>query len=383
MKRVVFFATLLALAAAAPSAQTYPSHVIKNGEITARVYLPDATSGFYKTTRFDWSGMIGSLEYKGHNYYGTWWTKITDIYDFGYEPNDDVISAEFTAGVGPAEEFGAIGYNDAKPGGLFVKPGIGALRRPDDSGYNHSRPYEIANGGRWDVKRNADSVEFTHTLSEPSIDFGYAYTKIIRLAKDKAQMTIEHVLKNTGGKPIVTNVYDHNFTTLDRQPPGPDFEISFPFALQRIQRGARPGGAAPGGAAEPSRGAPAPPAAGAAAQAPRGNPNPPNGSRCGQPQMQLLANPEGNKLVYTKALEGVECFQTSFTGFSANVSDHEIRIENRKVGAGVRITGDRPMSRFGYWSIKTVLAPEPYVDINVEPGQQFTWKWTYDYFATK
>ena len=108
--------------------------MIRNGEITARVYLPDAKAGFYRSTRFDWSGAIGSLEYKGHQYYGNWFTKITDIYDFGYDgPNDDVISAEFTAMVGPAEEFGAIGYNEAKPGGLFVKPGIGvaAPRRRD------------------------------------------------------------------------------------------------------------------------------------------------------------------------------------------------------------------------------------------------------------
>jgi len=94
----------------------------------------------------------------------------------------------------------------------------------------------------------------------------------------------------------------------------------------------------------------------------------------------LLANPEGTRLVYTKTLEGVECFQTSFTGFSADVADHRIRIENRKVGAGVQITGDRPMSRLGYWSIRTVLAPEPYVDIHVEPGQEFTWTLTYTYY---
>ena len=99
--------------------------------------------------------------------------------------------------------------------------------------------------------------------------------------------------------------------------------------------------------------------------------------------MQMLANPEGNRLVYTKVLEGVECFQTGFTGFGPTVTDHEIRIENRKVGAGVRITGDRPMSRFGYWSIRTVMAVEPYIDINVEPGKEFTWKWTYDYFVSK
>lgn len=75
--------------------------------------------------------------------------------------------------------------------------------------------------------------------------------------------------------------------------------------------------------------------------------------------------------------------QASFTGFSDRVEDHDIRVENTRVGAGVRITGDRPMSRFGYWSIRTVLAPEPYVDISIEPGEEFTWTWTYDYYVTR
>ena len=107
------------------------------------------------------------------------------------------------------------------------------------------------------------------------------------------------------------------------------------------------------------------------------------GTQCGQAVMQQLAGPQANKLIYTKVLEGSECYQTSFTGFSPDVKDHEIRIENKKVGAGVRITGDRPMTRFGYWSIRTVLAPEPYIDSDVAPGQEFTWKWTYEYYVTK
>jgi len=333
-----------------------PAHVLENGEITAKVYVPDAKVGFYRSTRFDWSGAIASLEYKGHNYYGNWFTKTTDIYDFGYEgPNEDVISAAFTAMVGPAEEFAVIGYNDAKPGGLFVKPGVGILRRADETPYNHSKPYEIANGGTWDIKRANDSIEFTHTLSEPALDFGYVYTKVIRLTKGKPQMTIAHRWKNIGKTAIQSNVYNHNFMTIDRQPPGPDYTITFAFEPQRVQRGTRPG-------------------------QPLG---PPNGSRCGRPEMQALAAPQGNRLVYTKVLEGAECFQASFTGFASTVEHHDLRIENTKVGAGVRITGDRPISRFGYWSIRTVMAVEPYIDISVEPGQEFTWTWTYDYFVLK
>ena len=257
-----------------------------------------------------------------------------------------------------------------QPGGLFVKPGIGVLRRVDDTRYNHSKPYEIANGGKWDVKRGSDSIEFRHTLSEPSIDFGYVYTKVIRLTKGKPQMTIEHVLKNTGTKPIVTNVYDHNFMTLDHQPPGPDYEISFPF--QTAARAAGAAGEAPAGRGAGRR--QAPPAPGPR----RRRPDAPLAARaesaewlaqCGQPQMQELANPQGNRLVYTKTLEGVECFQTSFTGFAPTSPITRSASRTRRSARACRSPATGRCPGFGYWSIRTVLAPEPYVDVNVEPGQ--------------
>lgn len=388
MKRLVASSALV-LAVGVVSAQNYPSHQITNGEITATVYLPDAKSGFYKTTRFDWSGAVGSLKYKGHDYYGIWWSKITDIYDFGYEgPNKDVISADFTAMVGPAEEFGALGYNDVPPGGLFVKPGVGVLKR-DEANYNHSLPYAIANGGKWDVKRSRDAVEFTHTLNEPSINFGYVYTKIVRLTPGKPQMTISHVMKNTGTKPIATNVYNHNFTTIDKQTTGPDIEVTVPWQMTRAARGGGAGRGAAGGT-PPAAGAPAPstPLGTGRQGPPPVDPSAPLaagqriGSQCGQAQMQSLAGPQGNKLVYSKVLEGAECYSASFTGFGAEAKDNDIRIENKKTGAGVHITGDRPLTRFGYWSIRTNVSPEPYIDLNIEPGQQFAWTYTYDYYTT-
>jgi len=359
--------TMLVLGAGLVSAQNHPSHRITNGEIIAAVYLPDARNGFYTSTRFDWSGGISSLKYKGHDYYGNWFSKITDIYDFGYEgPDKDVISADFTAMVGPVEEFGALGYDEVPAGGLFVKPGVGVLKR-DEMNYNHSRPYAIANGGKWDVKRSRDAVEFTHTLTEPSINFGYIYTKVVRLTPGKPQMTISHVMKNTGTRPIVTNVYDHNFTTIDKQSTGSDVEITVPWQMTlAVGRGGRAGQGAP------PLDSSAPLAAGQRM-----------GTQCGQAQMQALARSKGNKLVYAKVLEGSECYQTSFTGFGADAKDYDIRIENTKVGAGVHITGDRPLTRLGYWSIRTVVAPEPYIDLNIAPGQEFAWTYTYDYYTTR
>jgi hypothetical protein len=68
-------------------------------------------------------------------------------------------------------------------------------------------------------------------------------------------------------------------------------------------------------------------------------------------------------------LEGAECYQTRVQrllrrrreGFTT------FRIQNKKRGAGVHISGGSPLSRFGYWSIRAVMAVEPYVDINIEP----------------
>src|SRR5213593_1688217 len=46
-----------------------PQAVISNGQIRAKLYLPDPNDGFYRSTRFDWSGAVLSLEYAGHNFY--------------------------------------------------------------------------------------------------------------------------------------------------------------------------------------------------------------------------------------------------------------------------------------------------------------------------
>jgi hypothetical protein len=81
--------------------------------------------------------------------------------------------------------------------------------------------------------------DYAHALNDDTREqLEQALTELKNRSKIEFAVAL---VNNTGGKPIVTNVYDHNFTTLDKQPPGPDYEISFPFQLQRVQRGARPG----------------------------------------------------------------------------------------------------------------------------------------------
>jgi len=99
----------LALTVALLPAAEPPAAEIGNGQIKAKIYLPDPVKSFYRSTRFDWSGAVGSLEYKGHNFYGPLFYRIDPaVYDPGYDEKG-IVSAPFTAMVEPVEEFGTDG----------------------------------------------------------------------------------------------------------------------------------------------------------------------------------------------------------------------------------------------------------------------------------
>jgi hypothetical protein len=309
-----------------------PSASITNGPIQAKIYLPQAKRGFYQGTRFDWSGVIHSLQFGGHDYYGPWFTRTSpSVHDFVYE-GADIVAGPCSAITGPVDEFGPLGWDEAKPGGTFIKIGIGALRKPDDQQYDHYRQYEIADPGKWDIKKKSDAIEFTQTLQ--SSGFGYVYRKTVRLTSGKAEMVLRHSIKNTGKQVIKTSVYNHNFLVLDGKTPGPGITITVPFQIQ----------------------SPHPPAHG-------------------------LAEIRGNQIVYLNTLKDRDTVATPIQGFSESVSDHKIRIENSTAGAGMTIQGDRPLLSESLWSIRSVVAVEPYVAISIEPGKEFTWTSTYEYYT--
>jgi hypothetical protein len=291
---------------------------ISNGLITAKLLLPDAEKGYYRGSRFDWSGVIPELKYKEHDYFGQWFS----VYD----------PVLHDAICGPVEEFSAIGYETAPIGGEFFRIGIGSFRKPEERRFERFGYYELVNPGKWTVKRAKDHVVFTHRLNNFT-GYSYLYEKKVSLVKDKPQMVLEHTLKNTGEKAIVTNVYNHNFFTIDNQPTGPNSVIKFSF-----------------------------PASGTTEHP--------------------LAQITGQQVEYLRELMPKETVSFGdIQGHSNSVEDYDFRIENVKTGAGVRITCDRPVSRIFFWSSPTTQCPEPYMDINVQPGESFSWTITYDFYT--
>jgi hypothetical protein len=328
------------LAAASMAGQTYPgSHPeteISNGVLRVKIYLPDPEKGFYHGMRFDWAGVIASLEYKQHSYFGPFFEKfdpaVADV-----EIGDPVVAGIASAASGPVEEFigadeSALGYANAKPGEAFCKIGVGALRKIDNAPYSSYVNYPIVNGGKRSVKSGPDWIEFTQQVDCGS-GYSYDYTKTIRLAKADPAMTIEHRLVNQGAKAIETRVYDHNFLIIDHQTTGPSIELAFPFSPKPTK------------------------------------------------SLDPLAEIRGKQLLFPKELKGSDTFYGEFTGFSNNAVDYHIRAENTRTGAAVEITGDRPLVNLGVWAVRTVVAPEAFIEINISPGHEFSWKYSYRCYA--
>jgi hypothetical protein len=301
----------------------FPKASISNGLIHAVVYLPDAKNGYYRGSRFDWSGVVGCLAYKGHTYFGVWFPH--------YDPLlHDAIT-------GPVEEFrprdaSPLNYDQAKPSELFVKPGVGVLRRIDDGPFKFSAPYPIVDGGKWAVRSRGGRVSFRQDLKGPS-GISYLYKKVLKLDKHRPVLILEHEMKNTGGRTIETDVYNHDFFMLDGVPTGSGMVVRFPFE-------------------------------------PKAEPGFANGARI-----------DGKEIHYDRELQTGETASSSLTGFSSNVSDFDFIVENKNSGVGVEQTGDLPISSIFFWSIRTTICPEAYVHLKIAPGETAHWTIRYRFYA--
>jgi len=286
------------------------------------LFLPDATNGYYRSSRFDWAGVIGCVSYKGHTYFGEWFPR--------YDPTiNDAIT-------GPVEEFrtpdSELGYNDAAPGGHFVKIGVGVLRRLDDSPYKFGVVYPIVDAGKRTTRIRKRSVTFTQVLRS-DLSYSYIYEKTVKLDKHGAVLTLEHSLKNLGSKPIETNVYDHDFFMLDKKPTGPGMVARLGFP--------------------PTPDKPFPPA----------------------------ATIEGNEIVFHDTPSRGNSPQGYLTGYTGKSGEYNISVEDRTSHVGVEQTSASPIARFYFWSTATTICPEVYIHISVPPGKMQSWAIQYRFKA--
>jgi hypothetical protein len=343
MRRAAFAVAWLAGACCAASAQsqslagTLPAgaledfaHVaITNGLITAQVY-PPGKKELYLGTRFDHAGVVFHVTYKGQDYSTYWFDR------FVIDPSDE---SKYPTGTqhsccavsGPVEEFAPVGFEEAGMGGRFLKPGIGIFKRTNDK-YDQFPTLPVLNEGKRSFKATKNSAHFTQNLDDPQSGFGYSYVKTVTLVPGKPQMTIAHVLKNTGTKDIVTTVYCHNFLTLS--PGSEHMVITAPFAWS--------------------------------AEKPL------------QPDLVKL---DGKTIRYIAPIPPGVTTISLMNGFGSGASDYDFTVTNSRTGFGQRIRGDQPIARINMWSINTTYSLEPYIAISLKPGESKRWTYTYDFFG--
>lgn len=295
----------------------YPTAHISNGLVDLVVCVPDPETGFYRGTRFDWSGHIEQATHKGHTFFEFWKGK--------HDPT------RHDHGIGTPEEFGMdnpLGYEEAKPGETFIKIGVGHLVKAKDAKYKFHGKYDLKKPGLWKTTRGEDYVESVQTVTHDR-GWGYVYTKRISLPKGKAAFLIRHTLENTGTRSIDTTHYCHNFIRIDKTPVGNgNYRLRLPFV-------------------------------------PRGDIKDKGDPVITDKQIVLTGEIKGS---FWAGLEMEGDWKEEHNAFL---------VENLKTGAAVECTGDLAPVKYSVYAEKTALCPEPFVPIKVAPGEKLTWTNTY------
>jgi hypothetical protein len=322
MRRALAALVLLLGASPRLGAEDYPQTVIKTDKLKFTLYGADAKKGFYRGTRFDHAGVFGNVEFAGHKIFGPWKDK--------HDPTnyDDI--------VGPCEEFGIekpLGYDDAKVGETFLKIGVGELEKPKEAKYSFANKYKIVKPLEWKTEGPVAGVR-GWVASQTANGYGYWYMKTL-LATDGGELVISHALKNTGEKRIVTDFYNHNFFNVDGDPVGPNYSFVFPCAVK--------------------------------AQDLKG-------------KFGELVELKDKEFRFKDKLPGGDFVMAGITGFDPMlIADR--RFEMRHAPSGVRIAVEHSYSfaKFNVWGIKTTICPEPYMAIDLKPGEEKEWTITYTF----
>ncbi len=324
----IFLACLASAAGASDEnlPEAYPHVTISNGIVETTVFLPDSEKGFYRSTRFDWSGIPWQLTFRGHTYFTRRLPK---------RPHDPLLNE---SGMSLAGEFdiGAGGmpvptrFAEANPGETFMKIGVGNLVKPDDGKpYRFNGDYRLADPGKWTWRHGQSWIEFTHVLRD-EYGYGYIFTKRMELPSGRPELVVRHTLKNTGTRAISTLQYCHNFFFLDRDPVGKHYRMDLTFPARFLN------------------------------------------------DLSPTAEVEHGCLILKEDV--VKPLFSVVEGFGDTPGHNRAVIRNTHTGAGVDIGGDFAPAVFNFFAETISFCPELFARIEATPGETRRWTRTYRFF---
>jgi hypothetical protein len=314
-------ASAAASGAGDPESQRKPPTLqLANDRVKATIWLPDAETGMYRGTRFDWSGIVALVETGGHRFFAPW------------QKHHNPKGHDHAQGI--VEEFDldkALGYDEVGPGGSFVKIGVGVLERASDKPYQFFGKYAILRAPVWDIEHGDDWITFEQRLV-PGRGWGYRYRKRIELTSDG--LIVKRWLTNTGTKTIDLNHYGHNFFAMDGAPRiGSVYRVGVPFDLKLIESAGR------------------------------------------TDQMVRIAE-SGRDLEFADQIQGA-----IWARFAPpqDADENRVTVTNTETDTSITVATDRPMTRFVVWGTGPVLCPETFVRIHMQPAESTSWTSRYTF----
>lgn len=209
----------------------------------------------------------------------------------------------------------------------FPLMGVGLLKKPDTSPFCFFKPYDVLPFPREYSASESGAVFTTY----PILCRGVAMrqTKTISVAENS--LTIESRMENVGEKPLSLREFNHNFFCFDGRPVDDSYVLTLPYQpVVTVRRG-------------------------------------------------LVTS--GYNTVSIHALDR----ETASSAFLINgyegLSFHFMKLENPLSGTGVSVEEDFSAVRFYNYCNKWAFCPETFCQIELEPGQSFTFSRKYTFYT--
>lgn len=286
---------------------------IKNDSIELSIDRPHEG---YRFSRFDWTGKITSVKFKGQEFASIERTDASDLNTYGR---------------GFYNEFGIdqpIGFDEIGLGEQFQKIGIGLLKKehPD---YEFFRPHEIE-PAKFEV--NSDGKEIIiRCISKNHNGYAYELSKLIQLEEDG--FSLKYELSNTGIKPIQTTEYGHNFMSLGNTLIDSNYELIFPFTLDQSSFDEFV--------------------------------NPDDCMKINDSSIGFECTPK--EAFFISLINGNRAVPASW------------QIEHKELGLSLAETCDFKTIKINLWGCAHVISPELFREINLQPGKSDSWTRTYSF----
>lgn len=289
-------------------------HILKNKNIELQIDFPLEN---YSFSRFDWTGKIVSFKFKN--------IELAGVED----PN---CQNQNLFGKGFYNEFGiesALGFEETELGGWFHKIGVGLLKK-ESSHYEFIKPYKIK-PAKFQTSTGANKI-LTTCIS--ALNNGHAYELRKEVELQEIGFTIKYYLKNTGEKTIHTDEYVHNFTAINNELIGENYELNFSFGLKPELFGE----------------------------------NVNTESAVSIRKNGVTFNSSPNEQFFFSNLSGGKSVQSAW------------ELIHLKSKIGIRESISFLTNKINLWGWKHVISPELFVDIHVAPNETKEWSRTYEVF---